>query len=166
MTLRSLLDFNGVDTSSYGKLLYKLHNTEFVALIHMDTNRIVDALEFRRVLAYYELTEPVGMLEMMMALARRLEADIMQGTVGGDRTAVWFLEMIESLGLLGMTDSAYDEAAVSKILRRFLRRRYSPDGRGGLFTVSNCARDMRREEIWYQAALYLNNVLRNEGFIE
>ena len=105
------------------------------------------------------------LLELMVSLATRLEMDVMQGTSMRDRTSDWFWVMIESLGLINMTDEVYDELVVAKVLRRFMRRRYLPNGKGGLFTVPNTLSDMRKEEIWYQAALYLSGVLRAEGFI-
>ena len=155
-----------IDTGPYRRLLWKLHNTEFRASMRMDENRLGDAADFRNEHFGEYLDKPIGMLEMMLSLAKRLEVEIMHGTIEHDRTAHWFWKMVESLGLSGMTDGVYDEIAVSKVLKRFIRRGYSPSGRGGLFTISDPRIDMRRQEIWYQANLYLNDVLRFEGFIE
>ena len=156
----------GRDPTKYSKLLWQLHNTPFFAKLSMDENRIADAYEFRRAYSFERLTEPIGVLEVMVSLARRLETDIMYGTATTDRTVDWFWVMIESLGLSDMTDDVYDGTAVGRILRRLLRRTYSPNGKGGLFTVSNPDIDMRNEEIWFQAGLYLTNVLRVEGYLE
>lgn len=166
--LCSILDHApyGRDTAQYSRMLWQLHNTEFVATIDLDNNRIADALEFRRTYSYGQLTENVCMLEMMVSLARRIETDVMQGTVDFDRTGDWFWAMIESLGLSDMTNDVYDEAVISDILERFMHRRYSRNGKHGLFTVPDSAVDMRDQEIWYQAALYLTDVLKAEGFIE
>jgi len=153
-------------TSNYRKLLWKLHTTEFRALLRMDENRIADALEMRRSYSFGGLRNAVSILEVMYSLAKRLESDVMEGTYFRDRTSDWFWEMIDSLGLSGMTDSVYDDMVVSKILRRFLRRRYSPNGEGGLFTIRDDSVDMRKQEIWYQAALYLTDLLRLEGYID
>lgn len=155
-----------VEVENYNRLLWTLYQTTFVAQMEMDKNRIADALSFRRSFGYDDLVEPASVLEVMVALARRLEVDVMRGTSPNDRTGVWFWNMISSLGLYHMTDAFYDETEVGRILRRFLRRRYSPDGRGGLFTVPTAKRDLRNEEIWYQAGLYLTDILRFEGFIE
>lgn len=166
--LCSILDSSsqGTDTVQYGRLLWRLHNTEFKAILRMDRNRIADALELRR--AYFQCvpSRPVCMLEMMVSLAQRLEADVMRGTVDYDRTSVWFWSMVSSLGLSHMTDNGYDDAIVDAVLKRFMHRRYSVTGKGGLFTVPDAAVDMRRQEIWYQADLYLNRVLRVEGFMD
>lgn len=156
----------GRDTTKYTKLLWQLHNTPFIPKLQMDENRIADAIDLRHTYSYGQLSERIGILEMMISLAKRLENEIMRGTASIDRTVDWFWVMIDSLGLSDMTDDVYDGVAVSRILHRFIRRTYSPNGKGGLFTVSSPNVDMRKEEIWHQAGLYLTNVLRVEGFIE
>ena len=76
----------------------------------------------------------------------------------GDRTGQWFWGMIVNLGLGSMTDNRYDEDFVTETIERFLDRDYEPDGKGGLFTVRNCDRDLRYVEIWYQLCWYLDNI--------
>lgn len=143
---------------------------EFKPIMTMDRNRVEDALVFRR-RYFFDGTadmsnEPVSILELMISLADRLETEAMHGTTNRDRTPDWFWSMLYSLGLSDMTDDVYDEAAATRILRRFLRRRYERNGQGGLFTISDTSHDMRKYEIWYQASLYLSEVLRWEGFLE
>ena len=150
----------------YRKVLWQLHSTQFVPIMKMDENRVKDALNFRFRCFYDDKTEPVSVLELMVSLSDRLETETMQGTADRDRTADWFWAMMDSLGLVTMTDELYDEEETSRILRRFMRRRYSRNGRGGLFTIKHHPDDMRKHELWYQAALYLDEVLRTEGFIE
>lgn len=154
------------DTERYTKLLWRLHNTPFRPMLSMDENRIADALIFRRK-CFKDLDEyAVGMLEMMLSLAKRLETDIMSGTSEFDRTVCWFWSMIKSLGLLGMTDESYDEKYVQKVLIRFMNRTYSSDGRGGLFAMPGTDIDLRNIDIWYQAAFYLTGLLKIEGYID
>lgn len=154
--------------AKYRKILWKLHSMRFVSTVRMDENRIHDAIDFRN--RYFAecsmMPKWISILELMVSLADRLETETMQGTADRDRTSDWFWEMMASLGLIDMTDDVYDDVEASRILRRFLRRRYSPNGRGGLFTITDPTQDMRKHEIWYQAALYLDEVLRTEGFIE
>lgn len=76
----------------------------------------------------------------------------------GNRTGQWFWGMIVNLGLGSMTDDLYDEKLVETAINRLLDRRYAPDGTGGLFTVKNCDRDLRKVEIWYQLCWYLNSI--------
>lgn len=152
-------------SENYHKLFWQMHNTEFRPKMSMDRNRIADAYELRQ--SYSEVFDkPIGLLEMMVAFAMRLEHDVMAGTSARDRSSDWFWVMLTSLGLADMTDDVYDELVASKILHRFMRRRYLPNGQGGLFTVNTPGIDMRNEQLWYQAGLYLTGVLKTEGFIE
>lgn len=147
------------DPHIYSKLLWQMHTTEFKPTMWQDSHRVMDAIEFRREFSNERMPEPVGIFEVMVALCDRIENETMGGTVAWDRTADWFWGMIASLGLLDMTDDNYDEEHVARMLRRFMRRRYEPNGSGSLFTVRRKDVDMRKYEIWYQAALYLNEVL-------
>ena len=153
---------------SYKKLLMHLHNTNFIYLIPKDGNRAQDGIDLRYRFAY-EYTDiedadsylkgPCSVLEMMVALAVRCEETIMDDPTKGDRTGQWFWNMIVSLGFGGMSDDRYDRFFVDKTLDRFLSRKYEPNGQGGLFTIRNPKRDMRKIEIWYQVCDYLNSIV-------
>lgn len=161
---------------SFDKLLHRLHETEFIFSIEMDSNRSSDGIGLRR--RYAEsLTEeepeiekivgslsgPCSVLEMMLALAARCDESIMDDPQIGSRTKQWFWSMIASLGLNGETDIRYDENRVDEILSRFLHRQYEPNGSGGLFTIKDCEEDLREIEIWYQMCRYLDKFM---GFSE
>ena len=159
---------------SYRKLFRLLHEMEFIYILAMDRNRADDGIDLRYRFAYergYSAREmeeamggaPCSLLEMMAALALRCEEDITDDPDSGNRTGQWFFEMIESLGLKEMDDRHFDRAAAEDILSRFMRREYLPDGRGGLFTISDPGRDMRDMEIWYQLMEYLNEKLYGRG---
>ena len=77
----------------------------------------------------------------------------------GNRTGQWFWNMIVNLGLSNMNDDNFDETYFNRVMQIFLNREYSPNGRGGLFTVKNSPADMRTVEIWYQFMWYLNEFL-------
>lgn len=152
---------------SWRKLFRLLHETEFIYILEMDGNRADDGIDLRYRFAYesgYDEHDmdlaldnrPCSMLEMMVALAQRGEEHITDDPDSGNRTGKWFFEMIESLGLLDMDDERFDKVVSADILVRFMRREYLPDGRGGLFTVSDDSHDMRKAEIWYQMMWYLN----------
>ena len=47
-------------------------------------------------------------------------------------------------------------------MKRFLERRYRRDGRGGLFYVKGCKKDLRSIEIWYQMNLYMSCLIERE----
>lgn len=166
--IRSLVINDKFYTSlSYTKLLNRLNEITFIPDNIYDNNRYNDGIEFRYIFGYAngysnkEIKEKVdirscSMLEMMIALAYRIENQIMSDDEFGDRTGQWFWNMIVSLGLGTMSDDKYDEIKVNYILDRFMRKQYSPNGAGGLFTLNNCESDVRNEEIWTQAMWYLD----------
>lgn len=147
---------------SYRKLLMYLHDTEFTYQIPKDRNRAEDGIELRYKFAgangHRYLKGPCSVLEMMVALAIRCEEDIMDDPNIGDRTRQWFWGMIVNLGLGSMLDAEFDESFVEETVTRFLNRDYEPSGRGGLFTVRHCDRDLRDVEIWYQLCWYLDSI--------
>ena len=48
-------------------------------------------------------------------------------------------------------------------VRRFMDGKYKPNGKGGLFTIPSCERDLRTVEIWYQMNWYLNSIIYEKG---
>lgn len=155
---------------SYRKLLMRLHCTDFRYSIIKDRNRAEDGENLRYRFAVCEgyadtdlivdiLDGPCSVLEMMIALAVHCEESIMDDPRLGDRTGQWFWGMIVNLGLGSMTDDRFDKQTVDNAIMRLLDREYEPNGKGGLFTVRNCNRDLRTVEIWYQLCWYLDNIV-------
>lgn len=157
----------------YLGILRRLYDTEFsedtAKLIPNDDNRIADGISLRgKFCRKYRIKgcelldrKPCSILEMMIALAMRIEESF-----GYSHCDVWFWEMMENLGLQGMTDDVYfdqrRQQEVNEILRNLRMRKYSKDGFGGLFPVSktSCDRskmsfDQRKMEIWDQMNNYL-----------
>lgn len=154
----------------YRKLLHYLDGVIFQYTIPMDGNRAADGVDLRYRFGYENGhsnamiaslldTEPCSMLEMLVALAFRCEEHIMSDPDIGDRTNVWFWEMIDSLGLAGMTDDRFDINYSDEVVSRFFDHAYARDGKGGLFTIPNSAKDMRTAELWSQMNWYLNSIL-------
>lgn len=152
-------------------LLKKLFNTEFVWSVAFDDNRAIDGINLRYrfgrvsgtpdpVICGVLDTVPCSILEMIVALALRVEEQIMGDESIGDRTSFWIKSMFNSLGLLDYTDSRYDEAAVNNIIYIFLNRQYSRTGIGGLFAIPDLdsSKDMRKADIWAQMCWYMNEV--------
>lgn len=151
---------------SYKKLLQHLHKIEFKPLLERDENRAEDGLSLRYRFscertdlgdAEYYLDGPCSMLELMVALALRIE-EVMDDPTMGDRTSQWFWSMVTSLGLGSMTDTRFDREAINEAALIFMNREYEPNGAGGLFTIRNCTRDVRDVEIWIQACWYMDTV--------
>lgn len=151
---------------SYRRLLMHLHNTEFRYSIPNDQNRAENGTYLRwRFARDHGMREvpacidgPCSVLEMMIALAIQCEETIMDDPAFGNRLGQWFWGMIINLGLGAMTDGRYDRREVNRAIDRLLDRDYEPDGRGGLFTVRNCHRDMREVEIFWQLCYYLDSI--------
>lgn len=170
-----LYDLMSVDSYSEGvsfrKLMIRLHETEFRYSIPRDQNRAEDGIDlrYRFALTYEYKYEPemvmdilgddyCSVLEMIAALALRLEETIMDDPSIGNRTKQWFWNMIVNLGLGSMTNDKFDVKYVDYVLARFLDREYEPDGRGGLFTIKYSDVDMRDIEIWAQLNRYVNEI--------
>lgn len=153
---------------SYRKLLISLHNIDFYAVLDMDENRYQDGIDFRYHFGYvngysrdiireYLDDRHCSVLEMMVALAFKVEEQIMDDSEYGDRTGQWFWNMLVSLELGSMHDANFDEGYVHRVISRFLERRYAPNGKGGLFTIEDCPYDLRSMEIWSQFMWYLDS---------
>ena len=151
----------------YKVLLDRLHSIPFAVVIDRDSNRCQDGVDLRlyfckeqgldeKVAA--ELDGPCSVLEMMVALARRMDNDIMWDPDYGDRTPVWFWQMIDNLGLSSCTDENYDaetDEQVTHTIDILLSRHYFTDGFGGLFPLKDAKQNQRKVEIWYQMQAFL-----------
>lgn len=154
------------------KILKHLHAFPFQVILSDDENRVKDALTLRKdwidecgvkdsddlLRRHRPFTTPkrATILEVMVALSKKMEDQIMTNTQLGDRTGFWFWSMIESLGIINMTDNNFDEDKMNKVIHNMISRRYDQDGRGGLFTCPRIDINMRQVSIWYQAMFYLN----------
>lgn len=157
----------------YSILVWFLHSVIFDTsmLLPLDANRASDGENLRWqwvgecdipqwIVAEYIDDGPCTMFEMMVALAKRIENDIMADCSIGNRTGTWFSEMLTSMELDVMTDDNFDSDYAGFAVNRLLTRDYEPNGRGGLFTLNNPPGDCRRVEIWYQMNWYLGEHAR------
>lgn len=149
----------------YEDLLHHLYETPFEWYIANDDNRLADGMELR----YQFLEEEVpfkcndisnvgnefcSMLEVLVALARRMES-VMYESDYGDRTATWFWTIIDNLDLEWMDFGNFDERFFAEKMDFVLKRRYGRDGKGGLFYTNRRDLDFRNMEIWYQMMHFL-----------
>lgn len=155
---------------SYKKLLKFLFEQDYYYLLEMDSNRGTDGLDLRHQFCYehqYEYSElcselgdkPCSVLEMMIALVLRFEQEILCDSDMGNRLPIWFNDMLISLGLDDLDDYNFDEVRAYQIVSIFLNRDYLPNGKGGLFYIPGCQRDLREVEIWYQACWFFDRLL-------
>lgn len=152
---------------SFHRLLMFLYNRRYIPACEMDVCRATDGINLRYRFAtendipYAQVIDtfngvPCSLLEMMVALALRIEEHIMEDAAAGNRVGQWFWNMVVSLGLAAMDDSRFSEERAASIINRFDHRDYQPNGAGGLFTLSYPTEDMRQLDIWYQLMAYLN----------
>lgn len=142
---------NEPEHKNYSSLLRTMNEISFQVVKHRgDYNRMLDGFCLRQ--RYYGpiALEECSVLEMMVALAKRIDDDILYDYEIGTQTEKWFWMMIDSLGLSGMTDDSFDENTVTRIIYNFMDYNFAPDGKGGLFYVPGYNGDIREMEIWYQ----------------
>lgn len=168
--LYDLVCSNGyVKELRYEELLFCLYQKDFVYILPKDENRFMDGIALRYLFgseagAPREQIEdvldcrPCSVLEMLVALAMRIETEIMSDSEYGDRTWKWFWKMMTNMNLGGMTNDKFDRGYVDRVIERMLARKYEANGRGGLFTIANCREDLRNVEIWSQMNWYLNSM--------
>lgn len=159
-----------VGGKGYRKMLWCLFEEEFFTIDPLDDNRLYDGCHLRyrfgvdanipkRVIDKKLDNTTCSVLEVMVALAIRMEDTIMGDPDYGDRTVMWFWMMIKSLNLYDMTDEFIDYDYVKHAISRLLNRDYEPNGEGSLFTVRNTNKDFRDMEIWYQMSEFANSIL-------
>lgn len=157
-----------VNAREYTRLCQILENIPFTYDLVMDGNRADDGINLRyrfgremgysdREIATLDMSD-CSVLEMMVALAIRIEVSIMDDPLQGDRTAVWFHEMLQSMELDMYTNLYVDANEVTRKVYRMLNRTYWSTGQGGLFTIPHCREDLRQVEIWYQMCWYFRDV--------
>ncbi len=157
-----LCDIAGIDEGgikSYFFLIHALQRKEFTWTVPNDDNRASDAGALREEYFDRDMTNiAYSTLEVMIGIAIRCE-EMMSEPEKGDRTSVWFWEMLTNLGLDKYSDEYFDEldgrVAVGEILSVMIEREYDSCGNGGLFPLINPEKDQRSVEIWYQMCTYL-----------
>ncbi len=136
-----------------------MHNNEFnkntAVLVGNDINRISDGVALR---TEYEndsgnILEGMNgrscsILELVVALAYRMSSDL--GVMSPEE---WFWEMADNLGITNPSNNKYE---IRTILRIFRRRKYEPNGFGGLFPLNFYNLDQRKVEIWVQMQAYFS----------
>ena len=112
---------------------------------------------------------PASVLEVIVSLAMAAEdASVNPPYSPGEGTRWWFWHMMCNLGIVysdqvGAVQACTegigpDPALTAKVVDKWLERRYSRSGKGGLFPVPETKKDQRKVELWYQLSEYLGYV--------
>lgn len=158
------------DPEEYSELLSFLHTVDFYYSVWFDENRLkdgealrwhyivdskadyIDEMEFNN--QYGSL--PVTVLEVLVALSRKIGLDLMYDPQYEYNIGYWFWKMLKNIGIGWMSNDIFDMNEAMVKVHLFLDRRYKRDGSGGIFTIKNPKIDMRKEELWKQVNHYLN----------
>lgn len=133
-------------------------------------DEIDDAFSNAVILIHNELNQKCSMLEMLVALSRRMAYFVPSvGTpkknrvdaesVDEETAKKCFKGFIRNLDLMDITDEAYPQVKVrnkfSSVMNKLSNRAYEASGKGGLFPLRHPACDQRKTEIWYQMQAYI-----------
>ena len=156
---------------NYSILLDHLHRAEFYFAHHMDANRAEDGKELRtKFLGEMGVPMPpsfdeevffsasCSVLEMIVALSMHM-AEALDDCPMMRNVDECFWILIGNLGLTRYNDLVWidndAQIRVENKLKKFLDRKYTKNGVGGLFPLDHTENNLREIEIWYQMAEYL-----------
>lgn len=151
------IDYDTVkeEVADYSLLLQYLFEREFYWDVPHDDNRAADGVRLRiEANAIYDFGK-CSILEMMVALARRIDREIVPDFDRGNNTPKWFWAMVDNCGACKYDNRHWDEDAVHYIFSMILYRGYGKDGKGGFFPLSKPKKDQRKVELWYQMQAYI-----------
>lgn len=147
------------------ELIRYLHEKTFYDKVPNDDNRAKDGEALRSKFSDAHLKSgdeeylrgPCSVLEMLVALAQRIDYNMYEPGMG-NRTGRWFFEMIGNLRLAKLAKSSEGFEANLEynnlVIQNFLERGYTRTGLGGLFPQKHPTKDQRTVELWYQMAEY------------
>jgi hypothetical protein len=140
-------------------LIHELYKLEFYWVTNLDSDRAEDGKilrgEFRN-RGMFESKEdlerqPCSVLEALIGLSRKMDY-ILDDEDRGDRTRIWFWEMIGNLKLDEFTDESFDTLRaqdwkrldrISEICNHWLSREFNNNGFGSPFPLFNPHRNQR-----------------------
>jgi hypothetical protein len=143
-----------------------LQDVKFEWTVQNDGNRSYEGVALREVFLKeeglfaedYSLEGQCSMLELIVSLAIRCESMTADSEYSMSISS-WFWKILANCGLDIYTDSDYfllnGEEKVKEILNIIIDRRYSRNGKGGLFPINGKKKDLRRIELWYQMCFWL-----------
>lgn len=146
----------------YHQLLFALYDEEFTWRVRNDGNRAEDGINLRTQFEnetglYCDKYGSCSVLEVLIGLAIRCENELMYDPDEGNRTSLWFWDMVKNLGLTTLDEYGFDYDKFDRIMQKFLGRKYDKDGFGGPFFIEDFEYDMRKTELWYQLNYYVRS---------
>lgn len=152
-------------------LLRRLHQKDYIWLesVPLDENREKDGRALRVEFAEDSewsladvlgaLEGPCSVLEMLVAMAARIESDILYNAEYGDRTGQWFWMILKNAHL-DMSDTDYYQIYVDQIINSIQARYYNANSEGSFFPVKNTyGKDWRKTDLWMQMQIYVDETM-------
>lgn len=147
---------------TYEDLVDAMFAKEFIAIMAMDNNRMVDGLDLRVVFAHLEHIHPNRMkslgpcsfLEVLVALSRRLAFN------AGGHAPGWAWQLLCNTELDRLWDPLTRPRLrrAEEIMDTVIHRKYFPDGTGGFFPLTHPDDDQTQIELWYQMHAYISEL--------
>ena len=148
---------------NYSSLMAHLHKIEFYDLVPNDSNRAGDGTRLREIFldkceneSNMDIVFEMGnctVLELLIGISYRMEHELYGHRESMDAHEC-FWTLIKHLNLDWVDNIAYEEeggaGAIDKAVKKFLSRKYSKNGNGGLFPLRKTTKDQRTVEIWFQ----------------
>lgn len=167
--LFSLVDGNEEEYKDYKLMFRYLCSYKFFSSHPMDDNRAMDGAHLRNRFAeecgysYLEVNDVMNgycsVAEMLIALAMRIDSEVVGNQIKGNRQADWFWRMVKNLRLYPEFKGYLNPSQVMKIdsiLWTWLSRNFDEDGFGSIFPLRNPPGNERDTEIWYQMQAWVN----------
>lgn len=106
------------------------------------------------------MENPFTLFELLVTLAVKIEQIVMQNTIYGNRTPIWFWMMLENLDItyqtVCRTDGTIDLEYIAAVADRWLNREYCKNGDGSPFPMKKTVEDTRKLPFWKHAMLYFS----------
>jgi hypothetical protein len=147
----------------YQQLTQLMFEKEFVPLVGLDDNRVVDGVDLRSEFCFQKglptnslenLGPGASFLEVLIGLSRRLAF-----SASGNAQS-WAWQLLTNLELHKMPDplTRRKQKQADDILDSCIWRTYRPDGQGGFFPLAWPQEDQTKVELWYQMAAYIDEL--------
>lgn len=159
-----LLEKVGFHKPNYKKLSTQLQDFPFESILRDDKNRIKDGMDLRKEFLAEKKLNPhsldyydkCSVLELLVALAIRINDEYIGDPVNPEPPFVLFWEMLKNLNIDWCNDSKYNTPNVINILQKWTSRRFQYNGEESIFPLRNPKTDQRECSIWNQMQAYIS----------
>lgn len=161
----------------YEILIRELYSIDYIWVRPLDSDRAEDGLILRK--TYHSSQgfsgslddKPCSVLEVLITLAQAMNF-ILDDDDRGDRTRIWFWELIKNLGLTDFTNVKIEQSSYSilntvrYICEIWMLRQFQYDGRGSPFPLRHPYEDQRSLDMVRQLNAYvLENYITDDEIL-